>query len=189
MWNEPPKQSILQGGPIKELTGSSEINARGLYSKNTATQLMETCFMLCNDIPRIDNVDGGVARRVVVIPFRSLFKKPEDIAKMTNTENVYEEDRYFDSDNFRNDYKMTLFHILVEYFNKWKADNYLFKNLPKSIMTLSGQYLQDSDNFISWFNELYEETDSKTDFIQLKDVFSAFKYSDLYDNLTKVNDP
>jgi P4 family phage/plasmid primase-like protien len=185
VWNEPPKQSILQGGPIKELTGSSEINARGLYSKNTSTQLQETCFMLCNDIPRIDNVDGGVARRIVVIPFRSLFRKQEDIDKMSNTENVYKEDRYYDSDEFRDSYKLTLFHILTKYFNMWKSDSFMFTNIPNSIQELSNQYLQDSDDFITWFNEIFEYSESKDDFIQIKDIYTHFQNSDLYNNMSK----
>lgn len=183
VWNEPPRQSILQGGPIKELTGSSEINARGLYSKTTNVQLMETCFMLCNDIPRIDNVDGGVARRVIVVPFRSLFKTPDEIEKMSNKQYVFEVDKYYDSVEFHKDYRMSLFHILVKYFNMWKVDKFLFKNLPKSIVDLSSGYLQDSDDFISWFNEVFET--SETDFIQLKDVFTMFKDSDLYENMSK----
>ena len=185
VWNEPPKQSILQGGPIKELTGASEINARGLYSKNTVTQLMETCFMLCNDIPRIDNVDGGVARRMLVIPFRSLFKTEDEIKKMGNTENVHPVDRYYDSNEFRNEYKLTLFHILTEYFTMWAKDKFLFKHIPKTVLDLSSKYLQDSDDFISWFNERYEKTDVKNECIQIKNVYTAFKDSDLFDNMTK----
>jgi P4 family phage/plasmid primase-like protien len=185
VWNEPPRASILQGGPIKELTGASEINARALYSKNTSTQLMESCFMLCNDIPRIDNVDGGVARRMVVIPFRSLFKTEEEIKAMSNTDNVYPVDRYFDSDEFRNEYKMTLFHILYDYFKVWRDDKFLFKRIPKTIKDLSARYLQDSDDFISWFNEVYEKSENTDDYIQIKEIFSAFKDSDLYNNLTK----
>jgi len=183
IWSEPPKQSILQGGPIKEMTGTDQINARGLYSKNTETQLNGSCFMLCNGIPRFDNMDGGVARRLIIIPFGSLFKNAEDIKNMSNLENVHEADAYFDSNEFRQKYKMSLFHLLAEHFQTFKKNKFLIKDIPKSIKEMNNQYIQDSDDFYSWFKEIYESDEKE--FIQIKDVFKAYKQSDIYENLTK----
>jgi phage/plasmid-associated DNA primase len=143
---------------------------------------MSTCFLLCNDIPRVDSADGGLARRLLVIPFRSLFKLPEDIAKMANAENVYEADSYYDSQEFRDTFRMTFFHVLLGYFRQFRAHGYLIRDIPKSIKDMSEQYLADSDDFLGWFNDVYEKGDG---FVQLKDVWSDFKVSDLYQNLTK----
>jgi phage/plasmid-associated DNA primase len=119
VWSEPPKQSILQGAVIKEITGVDQVNARGLYSTNTTTRIMASCFVLCNDIPRVDAVDGGLARRLIVIAFRSLFKNPEEIEKMADKKNVYEADGYYDSQDFRDEMKHTFFHILLGYFKQF----------------------------------------------------------------------
>ena len=184
VWSEPPKQSILQGSVMKEVTGVDQVNARGLYSKNTTTLIMSSCFLLCNDIPRVDSVDGGLARRLLVIPFRSLFKMPDDIAKMTNTDNVYEADAYYDSQEFRDEFRLTFFHILLGYFMQFRDHGYMMKNIPKTIKDMSAQYLADSDDFLGWFNDVYEKADGE--FVQLKDVWLHFKASDLYQNLNKA---
>ena len=92
VWSEPPKNGILQGAVIKELTGVAEVCARGLYSTNTVTLIQMTAFMLCNGIPRTDTMDGGLARRLIVILFRSLFKDPEEMLSMANITHVYKKD-------------------------------------------------------------------------------------------------
>ena len=183
VWSEPAKQSILQGSVIKEITGVDQINARGLYSRNTCTRIMSSCFLLCNDIPRVDSVDGGLARRLIVIPFRSLFKTPEEIEKMANDEHVYEADAFYDSQEFRDEFRLTFFHILLDYFKQFKAHGYMMKSIPQSIKDLSQQYLADSDDFLSWYANEY--TKDENEFVQLKDVWVDFKMSDLYMNLNK----
>ena len=87
------------------------MNARGLHSTNTETKIEMTPFLLCNDIPRVDSVDGGLSRRLFVVPFRSLFKSQEEIDNMVNTTNVYLKNGDYESTEFRNEYKPTLFHI------------------------------------------------------------------------------
>ena len=184
VWSEPPKQSVLQGSMIKELTGGNEVNARGLYSKNTATLTMFSGFLLCNDIPRVDSVDGGLARRLLVVPFRSLFKAPEEIAKLSNTAHVYEADSYYDSQPFRDAFKLTFFHVLLRHFKDFKRDGYMMKHIPESIRSLSEQYLADSDEFMGWFNDVFESAEGA--YVQLKDVWAHYKASELYQNLTKA---
>jgi phage/plasmid-associated DNA primase len=184
VWSEPPKQSVLQGAVMKEITGVDQVNARGLYSKNTSTLIMASCFLLCNDIPRVDAVDGGLARRLIVIPFRSLFKSPDEIAKMANAKNVYEADGYYDSQEFRNEFRLTFFHVLLGYFKDFKAHGYMMRDIPKTIKDMSAQYLADSDDFLGWFSDVYEKADDS--YIQLKDVWACFKTSDLYQNLNKA---
>jgi phage/plasmid-associated DNA primase len=183
VWSEPAKQSVLQGSVIKEITGVDQINARGLYSTNTCTRIMASTFLLCNDIPKVDAVDGGLARRLIVIPFRSLFKTSDEIERMVNAEHVYEADGFYDSSEFRQEFKLTFFHILLDHFQEFKAHGYMMKSIPQSIKDLSQQYLADSDDFLSWYANEYEKAENE--FVQLKDVWVEFKMSDLYMNLTK----
>lgn len=185
VWSEPPKQSTLQGAIIKEITGVDQVNARGLYSTNTVTKIMATCFLLCNDIPKVDSVDGGLARRLCVILFRSLFKSREEMAKMTNLENVYEMDAYYDTAEFRRDHRMELFHLLTDAFATFKADGYLIKRIPKSVRDASAAYLQGSDEFMGWFLSVYEKG-AETDYIKLADVWKHYKGSDFHCNLNKA---
>ena len=185
VWSEPPKNSVLQGAVIKEITGVDQVNARGLYSTNTTTKIELTAFLLCNDIPRVDSVDGGLARRLFVVPFRSLFKDADEIETMANKSNVYLKNGDYESTEFREENQLTLFHILLEHFPKFQADKYMMTGVPKSIKDLSCKYLQDSDEFMSWFNEFYEKTDEAQAYIRTVDVYTQYKLSDLYNNLNR----
>jgi phage/plasmid-associated DNA primase len=186
VWSEPPKSSILQGAIIKEITGVNILNARGLYSTCTTTHIMASCFLLCNDIPKVDSIDGGLSRRLNVIPFRSLFKKPEEIALMSSTTDVYPINGYYDSSEFREAHKMELFHLLTEYFAVFKTDGYMMLNVPKSIQDMSAEYLQGSDDFLSWFLSVYEKGDAE-EYISIKDVWMKFQGSEFCRNLNKTD--
>jgi P4 family phage/plasmid primase-like protien len=186
IWSEPPADSPLQGATMKETTGVAVVNARGLYSKNTETHIHSTVFILCNDKPPIDNIDGGVARRVRVKEFNVLFKPKEEIAKMTNVENVSEANQYFDSHEFRVEHRLELFHILLDYWRQFQENGYEFTHTPQHIRDLSASYLRDCDEFMGWFDEVYERSEEKDDFIQLKDVYQEFRDSDVFMNYSKL---
>ena len=186
IWQEPGKHSALQSATIKEITGGEYISARGIYQKSTDVEIHATCFMLCNDIPKLDSVDGGIQRRMIVIPFRSLFRSKEEIAKMVNPENVYEVDNKYNETDYRNSARTSLFHILLDHYTKFKKDGHLIKDLPQSVQDQSAAYIQDSDEFLTWFNDTYEKTDDRQTYIQAKTVYMDFKNSDLYTNLSKA---
>jgi hypothetical protein len=59
----------------------------------------------------------------------------------------------------------------------------MMKDIPKTIKDMSAQYLADSDDFLGWFNDVYEKAEGE--YLQLKYVWTNFKKSDLYMNLNK----
>jgi P4 family phage/plasmid primase-like protien len=184
LFSEPDRKSTLQGGIIKQFTGADRINARDLYSSNTITLLQLTTFCLCNDIPEVDHIDGGVARRLEVIPFDSLFKTPEEILGYQNTDNIYEINSYYDSDEFRDRHKMTLFHILLDYLKVFQSEGLVMRNAPQRVKDLSSGYLEDCDDFLGWFKEEYQRGDSGS-YIQISKIYENFRFSTYYMNLNK----
>ena len=184
VWSEPSKEIHLNGGTLKAISGTDQISARGLYSKNTVTMLHGIWLILCNAKPPIDNMDGGLARRIKVILFRTLFKNQEDIDAMEgDTSNIVLANQYFDSKEFRQEHKMELFHILAQSFQLFKADGYNFSNTPKSILDMSASYLKECDDFMGWFEELWEPC--KGEFIQIKDIYRSLKESTYYQACNK----
>eukprot|EP00808_Paulinella_micropora_P002819 g16269.t1 len=181
---EPSAKKNLIGSSIKTLTGTDTIVARGLYEKNTEKRNVGTLFMLANDIPLIDHLDGGVARRLRVIPFPTLFKSKEEMAKLTDLTNIYEANPYYETVDFINDYKLSLFHILTKSFNDFVEQGYKLIETPEIVLKASSYYLRNCDDFMMWFNELYEKAGDK-EFIQIQDVCAEFKLGDLYDNMSK----
>jgi len=184
VFSEPSKEIHLNGGTLKAISGTDQISARGLYSKNTITVLHGIYMILCNAKPPIDNMDGGLARRIRVIKFRTLFKNQEDIDAMEgDTSDIVLADKVFDSKEFRQNHKMELFHILAQAFQLFKIDGYKFSNTPQTILDMSSSYLKECDDFMGWFEELYEPC--KGEFIQIKDVYKALKESTYYQACNK----
>ena len=57
--------------------------------------------------------------------------------------------------------------------------------IPDSIKQRTQLYLELSCNILTWFKDNYDKTETKIDIIKLEDLFSDFKESDYYYNLTK----
>lgn len=186
VYSEPNKDTTLKNNTLKEISGGKQINARGLYSSNTKTILHATNIILCNDIPALDNIDDAISQRLYVIPFRSLFRKKEDIEKLPEgTQYVYKVNSYYKEDKFLKENKMKFMWLLLKYFRLFKADGYILKGAPASIVELSKAYMSDSDDFNCWLLDKYTKTDNKNDVVKLIDLFASFIVSDLYTNMTK----
>ena len=183
LFNEPDKKSLLQGSQIKQFTGTDKINARGLYSSNTETIIHATSMVLCNDIPQIDNIDGGVVRRLCVVPFESIFKPEEEIKNIENKTNVFPINSYYDSIEFFNENKMTLFHIMTDYFRIFQDEGYVIRNKALKVKQMSESYLQDCDDFSGWILDNIEKKEGS--FIKIRDLYYRYKDSDFFKNLSK----
>lgn len=184
VYNEPNTNCTLKCNRIKEITGGKTVNARALYSKNTITTLHGTHILLCNTIPSLDIIDEAISQRMIVIPFRAMFRKPEDIALMPENKYVKTIDSYYKTQDFINKYKLPFLHILLKYFKKFKEDGYLLKNIPLSIKNESKAYLSESDHFFGWFDEMYEQTSNPKDIIKMSEIFRDFTSSSYFMNLT-----
>lgn len=64
----------LNASFIKRITGGDEIKTRKIYKSEFKYMPIFTPIILCNNLPNID-VDGGVKRRIHVIPFKFKFEK------------------------------------------------------------------------------------------------------------------
>ncbi len=186
VFNEPDQNKLLQASILKTISGSSTINARGLYQKECDTKLQATSIILCNEKPRMTEISEAVARRIIVVLFRALFKSRDEIADMPEgTLYMREVNTYYNSDEFRSKYKYAMLHLLLKYFRLFRADGYKLDNVPQSIRDAGKEYLADSDDFMNWFETKYSRSEEKEDFVQMKDVYQEFQKSDLWENLPK----
>lgn len=148
--SEPPvgnKANSLNTSVIKFWTGNEPIKTRGLYKDTFSFKPHFTLFLSCNDCPSLDNVDGGVSRRINILnfPFQFLAEKPEDIDDMTKLRDS-ELPKKIQADI---NYKYGLLFILLEHF---------YDNKGKIIQTASikndtVQYLNDNNPLHSWSDD------------------------------------
>lgn len=72
--SEPDKKYAMDTGLVKQLTGDRFINVRGLYAANKDMKIKFTLLMLANSIPRVPDDDGGIWRRLRIVPFLKKFE-------------------------------------------------------------------------------------------------------------------
>jgi phage/plasmid-associated DNA primase len=175
----------LNSSIIKEITGGNEINARGLFSSNTKTKLKGTHILECNTKPRMNGeTDQSMQMRLIDVLFRSTFTKIVEDVNENN--NIFLGDDTYKSDLFKDKYRYALFHIIIEHWKKYldKKKNIEFF-IPESIRDRSNEYLKNSNEIYTWFEETYENNNDNTIILKLEDVFEAFKESNIYNEYTK----
>jgi P4 family phage/plasmid primase-like protien len=111
--SEPEDGEKINIGLLKELTGSEEIVARGLYQDSLSFVMEAKLFLACNELPEIKGEDTALWRRIRAVDFPSRFvDEPKD-------ENEYKIDRTLPS-RMREDitWRQTFMKILIDYYYK-----------------------------------------------------------------------
>lgn len=88
---EPDGDEAINVGIFKHLSGNDSIYARDLFERGKDGREIQPLFKLvfiCNKLPRIKHADKAVWNRVRVIPFESVFCKPDNPAPESYDERV-----------------------------------------------------------------------------------------------------
>jgi P4 family phage/plasmid primase-like protien len=165
--SEPEDGEKINIGLLKELTGSEEIVARGLYQDSVSFVMEAKLFLACNELPEIKGEDTALWRRIRVIDFPSRFvDDPKDT-------NEYKIDRTLPS-RMREDvtWRQTFINILLQYY-------YQDVREPLEVQVKTNEYRQENNDFYNWMDENIESNEGSL--LQIKDVCQ------LYLNKTKVH--
>jgi P4 family phage/plasmid primase-like protien len=165
--SEPEDGEKINIGLLKELTGSEEIVARGLYQEAVSFVLEAKLFLACNELPEIKGEDTALWRRIRVIDFPSKFvDDPKD-------QGEYKIDRTLPS-RMREDlsWRQTFIKILLRYY---------FMDIiePVEVQLKTNEYRQENNDFYNWLEENIEYREGAL--LQLKDICQ------LYLNKTKIH--
>ena len=76
--DESRETDALDTAIIKQVTGSSTINCRPLYKNNVVFKLTHKPLLLTNHKPAFNTDDGGMLRRLALVPFQNVYKAQED---------------------------------------------------------------------------------------------------------------
>jgi P4 family phage/plasmid primase-like protien len=136
--SEPEDGEKINIGLLKELTGSEEVVARGLYQDAMSFIMEAKLFLACNELPEIKGEDNALWRRIRVIEFPSKFvddpKEPDE----------YPIDRSLPS-RMREDlsWRQTFINILIEYYYKSVPT-------PSEVQAKTNEYQSEND-----FNSMF----------------------------------
>lgn len=184
---EPDSSLKFNCATIKEITGGEALNARVNYSNDTNVNLKLTFVDECNDKPQLNEVNDALARRILDIPFKSSFVSKDVYDELEENEKTHTFliNDFYKTLEFKNKFRQPLFLLLVKYYKEFYDNK---RNLPitAEVRNRGNEYMAKSDEFLSWFNNEFEKTKSKSDNIKLKAVYDCFKNSDFFTNMTKV---
>lgn len=154
--SEPEDGEKINIGLLKELTGSEEIVARGLYQESVSFVMEAKLFLACNELPEIKGEDTALWRRIRVIDFPSRFV---DDAKEPNEFKI---DRTLPS-RMREDitWRQTFANILLDYYNKDVPE-------PNEVKLKTNEYRQENNPFVTWLEDNIVKKEESV--VNLKDI-------------------
>lgn len=186
---EPDKNKPICSSTMKELTGDDTINTRKLYSGECEIKLKLSLFLECNELPKMDEVNDAIIRRVRVIPFTSKFVDESNYNALEQEEikanNIFIGNTFYKTDEFKSKYRQALLMILFKKFEDFKNNKYQLTKPPKECTNACTDYLSMSDDIFDWFTNVYEATDDPSAFLYYDDIFNSFTSSTYYENLNK----
>jgi P4 family phage/plasmid primase-like protien len=159
--SEPEDGEKINIGLLKELTGSEEIVARGLYQDAVSFVMEAKLFLACNELPEIKGEDTALWRRIRVIDFPSRFiDEPKE-------DNEYKIDRTLPSRMRENiSWRQTFINILIDYYYK---DNIME---PIEVKVKTNEYRQENNEFYNWLEEHVKYCENEI--LQLTDVCEIY---------------
>lgn len=160
MATEPEADDRLQCGLIKQMTGGDQICARTLFSKDIIKYVPQyKVFMQTNFVPKLNKIDGGIERRVVVIAFPHEYKRAEKMTGLPHQRlaNADIKDKLCKSSAWRDEFML----MLLERWGKIKD----CKSIPRppSVEQVTKDYMSDNNPVGVWLNDTYEVTNDAND--------------------------
>jgi P4 family phage/plasmid primase-like protien len=188
---EPDKNKRINTATLKEITGDKTLNTRMNYSNQCSTKLCLTLMMECNSLPKLDEVNDAVQRRIRGIPFVSKFVSEEIYNDLQDKTNVFIGDVYYKSDEFQEEYRQALMLILLDHWKEYLNNGMKLPAQPQECKKITNDYLATSDDIYDWFRESYErnnEVNEKNEakhILKIKDICEHYKASAYFLNMNK----
>ena len=178
---EPPENEKYCKSIIKEVTGSSKINARALYSPNDQTEINATFGCESNHKPLFDgNITYAEVRRILLINFTTRFTMND--ADVNNI-NVFKANDEYIQESFHERIKTAFLKVLFEH-NKLNFKGQI--TIPIKVRKDTDDLLLKANDFLVWFDGEFEfiENPSVKDFTTLRGICDVLGKSAYYNAMT-----
>lgn len=185
--NEPPNTKQLNINLIKELTGRDKIQLRVAHSAKTLVVApMFSLLMLCNELPKIENItDGGFKRRFVGINFPHSFveDKPTKIYEKKADPSLKEKIKT--NKAWHQQYMIILLEKLKIYLENNKK-----LEIPTQVKQNSDKLMKEQDTIGDFCEQCLEITgDKDNNYVRRDDAYEEFKnfYKQHYTDKLRVS--
>lgn len=161
VFSEGSSAEVLQVNTMKLFSGEDLISTRGLHEKQKRWRAAFKCFLVCNDIPNLDDSSWAAWRRLMVIHFPTSF--------VDNPIRPHEREKDPDVGEKLSRCTVTFIGILIEYFR-----GFLLRGVrvPHAVAAATQKYQTENDIFKE-FRDQYI-LDEHGSFMKWKDLSPAF---------------
>jgi P4 family phage/plasmid primase-like protien len=161
---EPDAEAPFNVGLMKELTGGDTIQARGLHRDPIEFKPQFKLILICNDLPVIQKMDGGVERRLRVVEFTSQFVSDP------NPDNPKEYLMDTELDEKMEQWPEIFMRILIDKYKIYKTQG---NKEPPEVLIATKEYKKDCDIFNQFIDDyIVEDPESK---VKLGHLYHVFK--------------
>jgi len=158
--SEPEDGEKFNIGLLKELTGSEEIVARGLFSSPVSFIMHVKFFLACNELPQVKGEDTAIWRRIRVIDFPSKFvldpQEDNEFKLDTRLPIIMREDITW---------RQTFMNILLDYYYKDIQE-------PIEVQIKTNEYRDENNEVFAWCEENLEYQENSI--LKLSDVCKKY---------------
>lgn len=156
---EPDEAIALNTGLMKELTSGEKMYARDLFKSGSEFEVLAKFHLACNEKPKINTVDGGTWRRLVVINFISKFvSNPSGPNEFPLDESIQ---FAVNSNQWALPFASYLIHILKTSIGLRKL------TAPAKVMEYTSDYRNENDAIAKFVSERVREVEEGEDITQL----------------------
>lgn len=152
-------------GLLKKLTGNDTITCRDLGKSNISYKPQFTCFLQCNQKPKLDKIDNAIKNRFRIIEFPFTFTqtpiKPNEKPININLKNMFNQDYY-------NEFILILLDIN-------KSIDVL--RVPNKILNNVDNYLNENNIIKKWLDENIIKTNNKKDIVKSSELLLIYNES------------
>jgi P4 family phage/plasmid primase-like protien len=167
------RNAKLNVGTMKLYTGGDEITARGLYKDAIYFEPQFKLVIATNHLPRIEDLDNGCWRRIIVIPFNSRFTAEPRLGK--KNEFKRDDDLPQNLIKWRGAFMWYLLRVIYpKYLEAEKKVKGSGLAVPKLVQEETEKYRLDSDKYYE-FMKNYTVKASEDDKEDIRTLYPLFK--------------
>ena len=172
--SEPPnnKNNKMQSSVVKSTTGGDKIRQRGLFKECVEFKPQFNITLLCNNIPQMDDVDGGIIRRLSIINYAIKFIDDDKLIK--ENPNKFKKIDLDLREKFRDDarYRDAYIWLLMKTFIKYKGE---VLPPPQSVVDITTEYFRESNDVLMFMLENTKTAADEKAKVKTSTVLKLFK--------------
>jgi len=162
--SEPDKDDQVFVGKLKQITGGDKMSSRGLFKEASDFKPQFKIILMCNELPKLANMDGGVARRIEVVDFPSKFVA--NPRPTPNNPHQYKMDLQLGTKLIQ--WNLLFLIKLLGYYRLYDEEG---TKAPESVTEKTQVYLIDNDIIKKWIEKDLVECDEVKPFNNIYDSF------------------